>query len=896
MTNSNSQPSFPWIGSREGLSNEVLPPWTPLEISREPLGPTSVRCWGREYVFSKSPFPKAVTSAGAQLLSRPMAICAFTDNGPVQWENATLHVGQAEPGKAVLKCTLQGAGLCVVATTAIEYDGMVRVDWVLRARRKLTLERLSFKVPLCAAHARYIYQFPGGSSQTRNAAALSAEAVAMPFRPFVWLGDEARGLAWFCESDQQWHLNDPAQAIHITRHSHEVALTLTLVDRPTCMTPADEGLAYIFGLQATPVKPNTETVWEWRICHGGDYGIERVEHDAPAWLRYPAQGNFELLKGTLELFVQPLFDPQCPLRDINLFSVQCPKGDEIRWYFTAGRPHMRLVINQQQHRIVDLVVQPKWTAGRFSHMALTWGDSIRLFQDGELLDCAPRHGTLVGNVEGAVIVFGGPGAHLLLDEIRISDIARSEAEIAEAASSAHPLPVDSHVLLLDHLDEAFEPGIIEHLDGGYRGYSSTRPARAAGDWGWNGNPGGVVGLGRFTKGKWGNALELGLDRPPLDYLAEMGVKTLCLHEQWTDLEGYYSTTHGDKLRALVQACHNRGIRVLVYFGFLISDLAPEWTAFGDEIVAKPIRVYDPYDYPPQPHQRAYWVCYQSIYQDALAHGIARLMDEFDVDGVYLDGTATPPACANELHGCGYERADGTRVATYPIFATRRLMQRIYTIVKKRKPNGLVNVHQSTCMTIPTLAWATSLWDGEQFAAIEPGPFALEIIPLGAFRAEFMGHQWGLPSEFLCYDRPYTYEQALSFTLLHDVLVRPNGLGPHLELASRLWEIAAQFGRRDAKWLPYWSNTEYVTVEPLGALASLYLHPRRRTLVIVSNLTRNTAQVLVRLNTSLLGLSPAASAFDAITGEGLTLEEGAFRVRLDCLEWKIVWVEGNGSPK
>jgi hypothetical protein len=648
-------------------------------------------------------------------------------------------------------------------------------------------------------------------------------------------------------------------------------------------------MGFTFGLQATPVKPNPETVWDWRICHGGDYGIERLDPEAPATLRYPAEGNLDLAQGTLELRVQPLFDATCPPWDIDLFALQLPKGDGFRWFCPAGEPKMRLILNQQQDRVADLATTPKWEPGRFHHVALTWGEAMRVYHDGELLGVDPRHGSLVASLHGGALIFGGPGARWLIGEVRVSDVARPPEAIAAAAGSAGPLGADEHVLLLDALDEAFEPGSIEHLDGGYRGYSSTRPVRAAGDWGWQGKPGGIVGLGRFREGDWGRALELGLDKPPLDYLAEFGVRTLCIHEQWADFEGYTSSTHGEKLRSLVRACHERGIRVLVYFGFLLSDLAPEWPDFGEDVIVEPRRSYDPYDYPPQPHQVAHWVCYRSVWQDQLADGIARLMDEFDVDGVYLDGTATPPPCSNERHGCGYVKPDGSRAVTYPILATRDMMRRIYTVVKSRKPDGLVSVHQSTCMTIPTLAWATSLWDGEQFCHLERGPGALETIPLDAFRVEFMGHQWGVPAEFLCYDRPYTYEQACAFTLLHDVLVRPNGLGPHLELASKLWRLSDEFGRRQAGWLPYWRNAEYVAVQPEGALASLYRHPDKGVLLIVSNLTHEPAEVTVRLNAERLGLRGETQARDGLTGAAIPLQDQSFAMQLDSMEWRIVWV-------
>ena len=108
--------------------------------------------------------------------------------------------------------------------------------------------------------------------------------------------------------------------------------------------------------------------------------------------------------------------------------------------------------------------------------------------------------------------------------------------------------------------------------------------------------------------------------------------------------------------------------LLLYFGFLISDLAPEWAQFGDECVIMPRGGYEPYNYPSQPVQNAYRVCYNSIWQDRLASGIDEVMKEFNIDGVYLDGTSYVWPCSNRRHGCGYVRSDGTLAPTYPFWA------------------------------------------------------------------------------------------------------------------------------------------------------------------------------------------------------------------------------------
>ena len=67
----------------------------------------------------------------------------------------------------------------------------------------------------------------------------------------------------------------------------------------------------------------------------------------------------------------------------------------------------------------------------------------------------------------------------------------------------------------------------------------------------------------------------------------------------------------------------------------------------------------------------------------IAAHLEKLVEEYGIGGVYLDGTSEPCGCTNTAHGCGFQRPDGSIGPTYPIFDTREMMKRIYTIVRKR---------------------------------------------------------------------------------------------------------------------------------------------------------------------------------------------------------------------
>ena len=381
--------------------------------------------------------------------------------------------------------------------------------------------------------------------------------------------------------------------------------------------------------------------------------------------------------------------------------------------------------------------------------------------------------------------------------------------------------------------------------------------------------------------------------PALDRAAKLGVKTVVFHEDWTPIQNYPATTEEPELRRVIDACHARGMKVLLYFGYELSSLAPEWADVSDEVLVKNAQGAVTPGWHRLPEQRDFKVCYGSRWQETLVAGIGRLMDRCKFDGVYLDGTVEPWGCCNQAHGCGYQTAEGKLKPTYPIFAVRRLMQRLYTMIHPR--GGLVNAHQSTCCLPPTLAFADSYWDGEQFAGGELSANLLERLPLACFRAEFMGKNFGVPCEFLAYERPpnWTIEHALAFTMLHDVRVRPHGSGPLLERMAGIWDAMTRFGVSEAQWHPYWKNERLISTQPAMIKASLYFHPASgaqpaRALLVASNLS---SQEAMTAQLQLAGeLSSAVKAADALSGERLELVRGRIAVPLQPMRMRMVSVE------
>jgi len=887
------QPPKPaWLGSKAGITEAVLPPWTPLTVGKE-KGVT-VSPWGRRYEFAQGLFPSSVISMGKEILAAPIRLVCRCDDKELAWESRTPRVLSASGAKVRLTGVTTSGDLELAGTVTIEFDGMMRLDLELKPRRAMHLGELTVEVPLRGDCATLFHYWPGRWGSAYNSGALPAEGLQLPFKPFIWLGNEERGFAWFSESDRNWANVDPQQVLKVERRGDTVLLLVKLIDKPISMQ-AGAPLAYTMGFQATPVKPIPRDWHEWRICHAGSYDLVDKPYKPYGTLRYPGS-VINVRRGTLEAWVIPQFDTNPPIKpddpgrgayNRDFVSLSSPFADKphFGFYWNIDDRGMRFYVKEGERYPIILGARSMLQRGQTHHLALTWGDEVRIYVDGKLVAAKPFIGLFGGAEaelpEGATLYFGGHNSDWVIDEVRISDIPREEFDLTRGPE------LDEHTTLLDHLDEKFLP------DG-------TRPTRT-----WvhselrkkEPSAAGVPSVHtRFVPARFGSGLAL-FDPEvekvsALDHLKELGVKTIVFHEHWTDVQNYTMVGHEQELKRLVQEVHKRGMKLLVYFGYEMSSLAPEWEIYGHECLVKaPDAPMPTTGYTRNPPQHANIVCYNSPWQDFIADGVRRTIQEFGIDGVYLDGTIEPWGCPNYLHGCGYRKPDGSWGVTYPIFAVRNLMRRLYSLCTAI--GGLVNPHQSTCCTIPTLAFSHSYWDGEQFGGGELAGDPLKLLPLATFRAEFMGHNWGVPAEFLVYEKPpaWTMDDALAFTMLHDVCVRPGGIGA-VERIAPIWNVWTRFGvhESDCQWHPYWRNAHLVEASPQQVKVSLYSRGKKGALLVVSNLGKEPCAASVRLNLKALGLaSSPLKAEDGISHQSVKIAGDTLQLPLPGMRMRMILV-------
>ncbi|MBM4033249.1 MAG: LamG domain-containing protein, partial [Planctomycetes bacterium] len=294
-----------WLWCRAGLSYDtelpIPPPYTPVDAKGECL-----RVLLREHALDRTGLYKSIVSAGEELLASPMRLDITVGGKPLAFPGGlglrtNRRVGDNREWGARCR-TPEGHELLVVGF--IECDGIARWHLELRPRGTLDVDGAELIIPFrpevmqhfhCVASG-FINRFMAvekdkeGRFRARNICwdiyspkepkrregviydandvHHMADVDRFRFVPFVHVGNNQRGLAWFAENDQGW-VHDPGKVppMEIVATEKERLLRLNIVAKPTTITEK-EPLSFRFFLLANPFKPMPK---DWRSWVVGDY-------------------------------------------------------------------------------------------------------------------------------------------------------------------------------------------------------------------------------------------------------------------------------------------------------------------------------------------------------------------------------------------------------------------------------------------------------------------------------------------------------------------------------------------------------------------------------------------------------------------------------------------------
>ena len=296
---------LPWLFEKVGKSDAVLPGWDPIR-SQEAGGRSQkgaiheFTVWGRDYRVDGSGLIAAMQVAAQEapdsekhnILAEPVRFALVQHGKPVALtaEPAPNHVEVADH-EASWKGAVSGNGWRIETGARMEYDGYVEhrvrivpLELKPETRNLNALTSLRLVIPLKPEVATHLHavgsewfrstvssialgsgdgrlwhsgQNSGGSDRPRNANYGKKLMTVGNFRPYVWVGNIERGLAFMADSDQGWVPDDSRKvpAIEVVRDNDTVSLVLNLVARSFTFAKPRE---VVCSLQATPIRPRPD--------------------------------------------------------------------------------------------------------------------------------------------------------------------------------------------------------------------------------------------------------------------------------------------------------------------------------------------------------------------------------------------------------------------------------------------------------------------------------------------------------------------------------------------------------------------------------------------------------------------------------------------------------------
>ena len=224
----------------------------------------TVKCWSREYIFDAGILPSQIISAGSKLLAAPISFSVACKDKVIMPSLNKYHLDSKSETKVAMSGSLNIANIKLTSKVLTEFDGLSLFEFIRQNGGNAEFDSLSIDIPVKSEHALYYIFFKALQKlePSGNIPDGKGTVIKTSWRPFAWLGDNDRGLFWFCESDEMWPNRSASNAIEIIRKDKEIVMRLNI------LAPGQElpgNWKFIFGLQATPVKPMPENRRKWRF-------------------------------------------------------------------------------------------------------------------------------------------------------------------------------------------------------------------------------------------------------------------------------------------------------------------------------------------------------------------------------------------------------------------------------------------------------------------------------------------------------------------------------------------------------------------------------------------------------------------------------------------------------
>ena len=264
--NSQFQSVLAFVFLAAGLANstaaEPPKPFTPIKAT-----PKEFCCLGRKTTLGNLLLPEQITAAGKSELAGPVRF--FSQPDIFSDIKGRAKVIEQSQDTARWEWNGESPDFTFLGKMTADCDGFCWYEIQIAPKHAVKLRSLGLEIPRIAKTARYLHTASYNWSNVSQGLPELGGNWSGAFNPYLWLGDEERGLAWCAESDAGWHLQEPAHALKVETHGEVISFKATFLDHEETI---NSPVTFRFGLQPSPVK-TVSFAWraKARILHDIHY-------------------------------------------------------------------------------------------------------------------------------------------------------------------------------------------------------------------------------------------------------------------------------------------------------------------------------------------------------------------------------------------------------------------------------------------------------------------------------------------------------------------------------------------------------------------------------------------------------------------------------------------------
>lgn len=295
--------------------NRVWNAWTPLKTC---VGTSEavLSVSRRTYTFRESAFPVSLLIDGEEFFSRPPVLTAsFGEDKVTALSECTYRLYSADEERSLFRFSSRMRNVLLDGRITADFDGFLEIaltllpfwEFASDGQNIPRLTGLSLDLPVKKEFSGLFHFWPNDTNSlipgrtVTNSGAVT-HGLSLPFKPYVWIGNEFRGLGISMESDESLQLSGPFAEYLVS--PEETVLRIHLLDsmpegwqgRPERWVETLDPVDLRLGFMATPTKKEDRKHREdWKVFHAfGDMHIgDRITylHEFPGVLEHLAKSG-----------------------------------------------------------------------------------------------------------------------------------------------------------------------------------------------------------------------------------------------------------------------------------------------------------------------------------------------------------------------------------------------------------------------------------------------------------------------------------------------------------------------------------------------------------------------------------------------------------------------------